>query len=291
LAKVTIYTGSETETYTLSQYYSPLQQVVIACILCFLTCTFVLQFLAAIISAGYPREKFEFIRHFSIFNIVSLICIVGACGFWLWATEVMEGRAKLCGNPRVDVNFHAGFYVCIGSGVFCLIALSVNMICARTAVDRRRRERQRLRLRERNFARLLSRHSVEMTQVRAGQTRSGNANENMLQRALTQGSGQNNNSSSVPPSMVPSALSSANPSTTELNPPTNSEIPSVRIEIPPSDAEFPPSNLDLPQDSNVPESTELPPLDLEILSQEIDILATERPIPPTEGENPPPYAA
>ena len=68
-----------------------------------------------------------------------------------------------CGQVTFpEVTFHAGFYVCILSGVFILIALSVNMICSRSAADRRRRERQRLRHRERNFQAFLSRNVTEM---------------------------------------------------------------------------------------------------------------------------------
>lgn len=61
-----------------------------------------------------------------------------------------------------EVTFHVGFYVCVLSGIFILIALSVNMICSRSAADRRRRERQRLRHRERNFQDFLSRNVTEM---------------------------------------------------------------------------------------------------------------------------------
>ena len=37
-----------------------------------------LQCIAAVISAGYPRERFEFLRHFSVFNIVS-------CKYWFFS--------------------------------------------------------------------------------------------------------------------------------------------------------------------------------------------------------------
>ena len=60
---------------TVSAFYSVLQQVIVACILCLVACTFVLQCIAGIVSAGYPRERFEFLRHFSVFNIVS-------CKYW-----------------------------------------------------------------------------------------------------------------------------------------------------------------------------------------------------------------
>ena len=68
-----------------------------------------------------------------------------------------------CGQVTFpEVTFHAGFYVCILSGICILIALSINMICSRSAADRRRRERQRLRHRERNFQAFLSRNVTEM---------------------------------------------------------------------------------------------------------------------------------
>lgn len=78
----------------------------------------------------------------------------------VYTREELKGH---CGSVTFpEVTFHAGFYVCILGGVFILIALSVNMICSRTAADRRRRERQRLRHRERNFQAFLSRNVTEM---------------------------------------------------------------------------------------------------------------------------------
>ena len=63
-----------------SEFYTVLQQVVVACVLCLSLCTLVLQCIASVISAGYPREKFEFLRHFSVFNIVSCkYCIFSVC--------------------------------------------------------------------------------------------------------------------------------------------------------------------------------------------------------------------
>ena len=108
-----------------------------------------------------------------------MICVVAAGGFWLWVCELFPRRSadyesgsvysrgselsNFCGQVTFpEVTFHAGFYVCILSGIFILIALSINMICSRSAADRRRRERQRLRHRERNFQAFLSRNVTEM---------------------------------------------------------------------------------------------------------------------------------
>ena len=56
---------------TVSTYYSISQQILIACILSVTALTLFSSLVATIISAGYPREKLEFIRHYAVFNIVS----------------------------------------------------------------------------------------------------------------------------------------------------------------------------------------------------------------------------
>ena len=72
-------------------------------------------------------------------------------------TNVPQNGASLV------IYFHSGFYVSTMSGVFCLVALSVNIICAKSAADRRRRERQRLRRREQNFSSFVT-QNIEMSE-------------------------------------------------------------------------------------------------------------------------------
>ena len=57
--------------HTVAAYYSISQQILIACILSVTALTLFSSLVATIISAGYPREKLEFIRHYAVFNIVS----------------------------------------------------------------------------------------------------------------------------------------------------------------------------------------------------------------------------
>ena len=54
-----------------STYYSTSQQILIACTLSVTALTLFSSLVATVISAGYPREKLEFIRHYAVFNIVS----------------------------------------------------------------------------------------------------------------------------------------------------------------------------------------------------------------------------
>ena len=221
--------------------------------------------------ANYQIHLCEHVPLDQILSLLVVICIVGACGFWLWVSELIktplpyEGQdSALCTTAQINVQFHAGFYVCIGSGIFCLIALSGNMICARTAVERRRQARQRLRLRERNFAQLLSRNSVEMTQMRE-QPRNQSTVESGL-RVLNQSSSQINVPLSGPVDSidtVPPPLT-AHSSSSGLVPPPDGEFPPPDEEFPPPDEEFP------------------PPADVENPS-------TDGPAQPTDEENPPPY--
>ena len=210
-------------------------------------------------------------------SLLVVICIVGACGFWLWVSELIpqsqsqDNDSILCSKVQVAVSFHAGFYVCIGSGVLCLIALSGNMICARTAVERRRQARQRLRLRERNFAQLLSRNSVEMTQMRE-QPRNQSTVESGL-RVLNQSSSQSNMPLSGPANSmdtVPPPLTTHS-SGSGLVPPPDVDFPPPDEDFPPPDEEFPPPDEEFP-----------PPAD-------VGNPSTDGPVPPTDEENPPPY--
>ena len=54
-----------------SSFYTEEQQILISCILSVTVLTLFSSIVASIISAGYPREKMEFLRHYSVFNIVS----------------------------------------------------------------------------------------------------------------------------------------------------------------------------------------------------------------------------
>ena len=80
-----------------SEFYTVLQQVVVACVLCLSLCTLVLQCIAGVISAGYPREKFEFLRHFSVFNIVS-------CKYYIFS---------VCYTIRMYIKVCIHVWVCI----------------------------------------------------------------------------------------------------------------------------------------------------------------------------------
>jgi len=57
--------------YAVTEYYSTSQQILISCILSVSVLILVSSLVGSFISAGYPREKMEFLRHFAVFNIVS----------------------------------------------------------------------------------------------------------------------------------------------------------------------------------------------------------------------------
>ena len=158
-----------------------------------------------------------------------VICVVTSGGFWLWVCELFPRRTTdvdnnsiykgelgtLCGQVSFpEVTFHAGFYVCTLSGIFCLIALSINMICSRTAADRRRRERQRLRHRERNFDAFLSRNVTEM-------------------QARTNHSSSNPEPSPPPPPPPPSSPPPLPPELSDTDGYTTSEGEMTDVENPP----------------------------------------------------------
>lgn len=56
---------------TVSEYYKEDQQILISCILSVTVLTLLSSLVATFISSGFPREKMEFLRHYSVFNIVS----------------------------------------------------------------------------------------------------------------------------------------------------------------------------------------------------------------------------
>ncbi len=66
-----------------SDYYKQDQQILISCILSVTVLTLISSAVATVISFGYPREKMEFLRHYSVFNIVS-------CKFVLISNMIAE---------------------------------------------------------------------------------------------------------------------------------------------------------------------------------------------------------
>ena len=67
--------------FTVTHYYNVAQQIIVSCILSISSLTIITSFVAMVVSAGFPREKLEFLRHYSVFNIVSCeqMCTYVAC--------------------------------------------------------------------------------------------------------------------------------------------------------------------------------------------------------------------
>ena len=57
--------------FTVTEYYTTSQQILVSCILSVSVLTLLSSVVATLISAGYPRERLEFLRHYAVFNIVS----------------------------------------------------------------------------------------------------------------------------------------------------------------------------------------------------------------------------
>jgi len=57
--------------FTVTEYYNTSQQILVSCILSVSVLTLLSSVVATLISAGYPRERLEFLRHYAVFNIVS----------------------------------------------------------------------------------------------------------------------------------------------------------------------------------------------------------------------------
>ncbi len=100
-----------------TKYYTTSQQVLISCILSVTALTLVSSVIATIISAGYPREKLEFLRHYSVFNIVSrkynceLHCVEHCCGIYTVFCRVSaHGRLQFSGENR-GVGAYASYRV------------------------------------------------------------------------------------------------------------------------------------------------------------------------------------
>lgn len=58
----------------MADYYTTAQQILVSCILSISVLTILSSLVAVVISAGYPRERADFLRHYAVFNIVSCRC-------------------------------------------------------------------------------------------------------------------------------------------------------------------------------------------------------------------------
>ena len=67
-----------------TRYYNVAQQIIVSCILSISSLTIITSFVAMVVSAGFPRERLEFLRHYSVFNVVSC--------------EPMSNALLLCNN-------------------------------------------------------------------------------------------------------------------------------------------------------------------------------------------------
>lgn len=70
--------------FTVTHYYNVAQQIIVSCILSISSLTIITSFVAMVVSAGFPREKLEFLRHYSVFNIVSCeqMCMYCLCSLY-----------------------------------------------------------------------------------------------------------------------------------------------------------------------------------------------------------------
>lgn len=57
--------------FLVTNYYKENQQILISCILSVTVLTLISSIVSTFISTGYPREKLEFLRHYSVFNLVA----------------------------------------------------------------------------------------------------------------------------------------------------------------------------------------------------------------------------
>lgn len=61
----------ECVSFVVTHYYNVAQQIIVSCILSISSLTIITSFVAMVVSAGFPRERLEFLRHYSVFNVVS----------------------------------------------------------------------------------------------------------------------------------------------------------------------------------------------------------------------------
>lgn len=142
-------TAGNCDSLAMTQYYKTSHEILISCMLSISVLIIISSLIGAVISCGYPREKLEFIRHLSIFNIVSMLCVVLVGGFWLAVCETLpiDGKTKSQAAYRDTVRFGYAYYIYMSSAVFALIATSFNLIRARSAAERRRHHRRHYRQR------------------------------------------------------------------------------------------------------------------------------------------------
>ncbi|KAL5471459.1 hypothetical protein EMCRGX_G029579 [Ephydatia muelleri] len=137
---------SDLPTLGLADYYTTAQQILVSCILSISVLTILSSLVAVFISAGYPRERVDFLRHYAVFNIVSLLCIVLVAGLWLAVVETLPANINdkdgcLILHPDPVVHFGYAYYIFLASGVFSLTAAAFNLLCGRSLADRRRQMR------------------------------------------------------------------------------------------------------------------------------------------------------
>lgn len=145
-----------TTTLGLADYYTTAQQILVSCILSISVLTILSSLVAVFISAGYPRERVDFLRHYAVFNIVSLLCIVLVAGLWLAVVHTLPtGKDKdgCYDDQRPVVHFGYAYYIFLAAGVFSLTAAAFNLLCGRSLADRRRQMRLWLSLQQRQTSR------------------------------------------------------------------------------------------------------------------------------------------
>ena len=157
-----------------TEYYSNSQQILISCVISVSALAIISSLISATISAGYPRERLEFLRHYSVFNIISctssfasksplhyylslssfvvpyiVLCIVLVAGLWLGVAQFLptDKQIMTCGVPKtgIESQFSYAYYLFLVGGLFSLGAAAFNLLFARTAAERRRSVRSRFR--------------------------------------------------------------------------------------------------------------------------------------------------
>lgn len=149
LTQVILESETFKKSYQMTEYYTNSQQILISCVISVSALAIISSLIAMTISSGYPREKLEFLRHYSVFNIISLLCIVLVAGLWLGVAQFLPTDKNLltCGVPKKDIEsqFSYGYYLMLVGGLFSLGAAAFNLLFARTAAERRRSVRTRFR--------------------------------------------------------------------------------------------------------------------------------------------------
>lgn len=170
LTQVTYNDGHTSHALSMTDYYNTSQQILVSCILSVSVLILVSSIVGTVISAGYPREKMEFLRHFAVFNIVSLLCIVLVAGLWLAVVETLPTTNGCKISTKVDIQFGYAYYILLVSGLFSLGGASFNLLFARSAADRRRALRNRIRQEQLNARQLTNRSAVAALSRRSRRT-------------------------------------------------------------------------------------------------------------------------